>query len=110
MTATILDSGELVRFLLARLDDDRSELGALRRTAGPVADGPHRDGVQSVDRRRVELVAKRRMIASLQQLITLRDLPAEKFVRDEAMTILRALALPYAEHRSYRSHWHISTR
>ncbi len=106
---------DLVRFLLDRLDDDEEQLRRLcRAQARPTAgngrpEGPP-DQLRSPDRLRAEIVAKRHVIGDLQQLLVLRDLPAEKNVRDGATQALRALAAPYAEHRLYRSEWRAPKR
>lgn len=96
---------ELVRFLLARVDDDEAGLRKLvrSRSRGLATTGP--DEPISCDRFRAELAAKRQLIGSLQQLLVLRDQPAEKTVRDAAAHMLHSLALPYADHAAYRKHW-----
>jgi hypothetical protein len=94
---------ELVRFLLARLDDDTSALKRVTRkgdmTPAAIVDAP---------RMRAELEAKRQVIGTLQQQIVLRDQPFEKVIRHQAVHMLRALALPYADHTAYRKEWALS--
>lgn len=101
---------ELVRFLLARVDDDDD---VLKRMARQQARAPHSSGapgVQSIERLRAECLAKRRIIGSVQQLLVLRDQPSEKPIRDAAAQILRSLVAPYADHASFRSEWRIAAR
>lgn len=102
---------DLVRFLLDRLDDDDDELRRLARdeTRGSGRADPL-DGLRSAERLRAEIIAKRHVIGHLQQLLVLRDQPAEKAVRDAATQALRALAAPYADHRQYRSEWRAPRR
>jgi hypothetical protein len=102
-TAAPISTNELVRFVLARVEDDEA---ALKRRARAHADGE----AETLDRLRAETVAKRRIVGTVQQLIVLRDQPCEKPVRDGAVQILRALAAPYAGHSAFRSEWHISHR
>ena len=98
--STATTSQDIVRFLLARVEDDESELKRLSRAN---ADDP--DGVRSVSRLQAELGAKRRLIGSLQSLIVLRDQPSERVVRHQAGQMLRFLALPYEWHAAYRPDW-----
>lgn len=99
-------TGDLVRFLLARVDDDDDELKRLKRRRAPGAsDEGLALGVRSIERLRAECMAKRQIIRSAQHLVVMHDLPAEKFIRDAATSMLRALAFPYASHLSYRSEW-----
>jgi hypothetical protein len=100
VSTTTMNSTDLVRFLLARLDEDEAGLKAQRRSAGDGA-GPG-DGI---DRLRTEASAKRQIIGTAQHLLLLRDQPCEKAVRDGASLILRFLAAPYADHPSFRSEW-----
>jgi hypothetical protein len=93
-------SQEIVRFLLARLEDDESELKRLSRAGSADA-----EGLRSAGRLHAELGAKRRLIGSLQQLIVLRDQPSERAIRHQAGQMLRFLALPYDWHAAYRSDW-----
>lgn len=91
---------DLVRFVLARLEDDESEIKRLARArTGDLG------GIRSVDRLRTELAAKRRLVGTLQQLIVLRDQPLERAVRQQAGEMLRFLALPYDRHPGYRPEW-----
>ena len=96
---------DLVRFLLARVDDDEAGLKKLvrQRARGLAAVSP--DTPISTARFRAECTAKRQLIGSLQQLFVLRDQPSEKPVRDAAAHMLQSLALPYADHAAYRKHW-----
>jgi hypothetical protein len=97
---------ELVRFLLARVDEDEAQLRRLRRnqSRGPGPAGAA-DGLGSIDRLRTECEAKRDVIGCAQQLLVLRDQPAEKPVRDGAVHMLYALAGPYRSHPAFRSEW-----
>jgi hypothetical protein len=98
-------TSELVRFLLARFDEDDEKLRRYSRHSGPPD-----DGLLSVDRLRAEALARRRIIGSVQQLLVLRDQPCEKPVRDGAAQVLRWLAAPYAHHAGFRSEWKSSPR
>ena len=73
-----------------------------------------RDDVASdtdtIEHLRSETLARRQIVGAVQQLLVLRDLPNEKAVRDVAASILRSLATPYAEHVSFREHWHAANR
>lgn len=93
-------SQDIVRFLLARLEDDETELKRLARRG---SDDP--GGIRSTDRLHAELGAKRRLIGALQQLIVLRDQPSERAIRHQAGQMLRFLALPYDWHTAYRTDW-----
>jgi hypothetical protein len=93
---------DLVRFLLARFDEDDEQLKRASRNA--VAE-PF-----SLDRLRSEALARRRVVGALQQLIVLRDQPCEKPVRDGAAQALRCLAAPYSEHAGFRAEWKTSPR
>ena len=107
MSAAALASStsELVRFLLARLDEDDEKLKRYARdSAGPG------DGMIAADRLRAEALARRRIIGSVQQLLVLRDQPCEKPVRDVAAQVLRWLAAPYSHHAGFRSEWRSSQR
>jgi hypothetical protein len=95
-------SQELVRFLLARVDDDESELKRLARRGDESAGT---GDVRSIGRLLADAAAKRRLIGSLQQLLVLRDQPFEKAIRDQAAQMLRVLAMPYEGHAGYRSEW-----
>jgi len=100
LTATRATTSDLVRFLLARIDEDEAELKRLVRR-GVDADEP----VRSVSRLQADAVSKRRLIGSLQQLLVLRDQPSEKAVRDQATQMLRVMAVPYDAHLDYRHEW-----
>jgi hypothetical protein len=93
-------SHDLVRFLLARVDEDESVLKRMRKRAVP--DG---DGIASVGRLQADAAAKRKLIGCVQQLLALRDQPCEKPVRDQANQMLRVLAVPYHAHTGYRPEW-----
>jgi hypothetical protein len=97
---------DLVRFLLARIDDD--EAAAKRLTRERARTGVATDraaGALSPERLRAECLAKRQLIGTLQQLFVLRDQRFEKPVRDAAAQMLHSLALPYADHAGYRASW-----
>jgi hypothetical protein len=98
LTASGAATQELVRFLLARLDDDTAALKRRARSAAP-------DGFRSVGWLQADVAAKRKAIGTLQQLLVLRDQPFEKAVRDSAIQMLRLMALPYEHHSAYRSEW-----
>jgi hypothetical protein len=102
-TAVRPTSHELIRFLLARVDDDVAELKKLARQQAD-ASSPGQ-GVRAIARLQAEAAAKRRMIGALQQLLVLRDQPLEKTVRDQATQMLRVLAVPYDSHPAYRAEW-----
>jgi hypothetical protein len=102
-TAARPTSHELIRFLLARVDEDETQLKRLARAHAEIADTG--DGVRAIGRLRAETEAKRRLIGSLQQLLVLRDQPSEKPVRDQAAQMLRTMAAPYDGHASYRDEW-----
>ncbi len=95
---------ELVRFLLARVDDDEAELKKLARAQSRGGNVPL-EGPRSMERLRAECASKRQLIGTLQQLFVLRDQPFEKPIRDAAAQMLQALAMPYADHRGYRTFW-----
>lgn len=99
--ASTTTSHELVRFLIARVDDDVAELRRLARRDG----GGDADSVRSVARLQADVAAKRRLIGSLQQLLVLRDQPFEKSIRYQAAQMLRVLASSYEWHASYRPEW-----
>jgi hypothetical protein len=105
-TAAAPTTTELVRFLLARVDEEDEELRRLHRKQSrgtPPADDL--DGLRSIDRLRAECDAKRGVIGCAQQLLVLRDQPAEKPVRDAAVHLLCVLAGPYRAHAGFRSEW-----
>ena len=107
MSATTLAPtvSELVRFLLARFDEDDDNLKRLAR-AGTSAQGE----LFSLERLRAEALARRRIVGSIQQLLVLRDQPSEKPVRDGAAQVLRWLAAPYSSHHAFRIEWKTSPR
>lgn len=92
---------DLVRFLLARVDEDASYVKRLTR-------GKASDPAADPTRLRAECEAKRQVIGTLQQQLVLRDQPFEKLIRHQAVHMLRALALPYADHAAYRKEWALS--
>jgi Family of unknown function (DUF6221) len=94
-------TSELIRFLLARVDEDDAALKK-RARALPADDTA---GLGSLARLRAESAARRRVIGTVQQLLVLRDQPSEKPVRDGATQILRDLAGPYTDHVGFRSEW-----
>jgi hypothetical protein len=107
------DVHRLVQFLLARVEDDEV---ALKRVAkqvraavddGDAAPEPPPLSLDSLPRRREECASKRRIIGLAQQMLVLRDQPAEEAVRRAAEQVLRELATPYAAHPSYQPEWHV---
>jgi hypothetical protein len=105
-SATLAPStSDLVRFLLARFDEDDDQLKRCARDAVAPIPGP-----LSLERLRSEALARRRVVGSMQQLLVLRDQPSEKPVRDAAAQALRAMAAPYATHRGFRAEWKTSSR
>lgn len=104
-------ANDIVRFVLDRLDDDEDELQRLSRVESRSMTSASRPGgLRAVERLRAEIIAKRHVIGDLQQLMVLRDQPAEKTVRDAATQALRALAAPYAEHWAYKADWRAPKR
>jgi hypothetical protein len=104
-TVATSSTTELVRFLLARVDEDDEQLRRMRRHQthrGAPEDEP---GLRSIERLRAECDAKRGVIGCAQQLLVLRDQPAEKPVRDAAVQVLCALAAPYRSHAGFRDEW-----
>jgi hypothetical protein len=99
--AAVTTSQDLVRFLLSRVEDDEAELRKLSRGGADHAGV----GLRAVERLHAELATKRRLIGALQQLVVLRDQPAERAVRHQAGQMLRFLALPYEWHAKYRQEW-----
>jgi hypothetical protein len=97
-------TNDLVRFLLARFDEDDEALK--RSSRGQAETG----GQITLDRLRSEALARRRIVGSMQQLIVLRDQPCEKPVRDGAIQVLRFLAAPYSQHAGFRTEWKTSPR
>jgi hypothetical protein len=106
MTAPSVSTTDLVRFLLSRIDDDAAEIKRYNRAAASgKAVAP---GWCSPERMRAECEARRQVIGTLQQQLVLRDQPFEKAIRHQAIYMLRALAIPYAEHAAYRKEWALS--
>ena len=97
---------DLVRFLLARIDDDAAEIKRYNRAAA--AGKAVAPGWCTPERMRTECEAKRQVIGTLQQQLVLRDQPFEKAIRHQAIYMLRALAIPYSEHVGYRKEWALS--
>ena len=90
---------DIVRFILARLDEDERQIRKLVKSGvGPVS-------FPSLDRLSVDSAAKREIVGVLQRLLVLRDLPSERPVREGATEVLRRMALPYGDHASYRAEW-----
>ena len=104
-TAVRATTHDLVRFLLARVDDDVAELKKLARQQVASGNLETTEGVRAIVRLQAEAASKRRMIGALQQLLVLRDQPLEKTVRDQATQMLRVLAVPYDRHSAYRPEW-----
>jgi hypothetical protein len=97
---------DLVRFLLARIDDDATDVKRYNRVvASGKAVGP---ALCSPERMRAECEAKRQVIGTLQQQLVLRDQPFEKAIRHQAVYMLRALGTAYADHAAYRKEWALS--
>ena len=90
---------ELVRFILARIDDDEREIKKIHRS------GTDDLAFPSLDRFSAEVAAKREIIGVVQRLLVLRDLPSERPVRDSALEVLRRMALPWDDHTAYRPEW-----
>lgn len=97
---------DLVRFLLARLDDDAAQAKRYLRAVGHGKVDP--PAPCSAERIRAECEAKRQVIGTLQQQLVLRDQPFEKAIRHQAVYMLRALATPYSDHAAYRKEWALS--
>jgi hypothetical protein len=105
-TTRTVSTTDLVRFLLARIEDDAAEIKRFNRaTANGKSPAP---GWSSPERMRSECEAKRQVIGTLQQQLVLRDQPFEKAIRHQAIYMLRALAIPYSEHNGYRKEWALS--
>jgi hypothetical protein len=98
-------TNDLVRFLLARFDEDDDVLKKHARNGSSAS-----DPILTVDRLRAEALARRRIVGSMQQLLVLRDQPCEKPVREAAAQALRSLAAPYATHAGFRTEWKTSPR
>jgi hypothetical protein len=90
---------ELVRFLLARLDEDEREIKKMQKAG---LDG---SSFPSVNRLSADSASKREIVGVLQRLLVLRDLPSERPVREGVTEVLRRLALPYGDHTGYRTEW-----
>jgi hypothetical protein len=97
---------DLVRFLLARIEDDAAL--AKKYNRGAANGKPPAPTLFSPERIRAECEAKRQVIGTLQQQLVLRDQPFEKTIRNQAIYMLRALAVAYAEHDAYRKEWALS--
>ena len=93
---------DLVRFLLARVEEDERSLRVLVRRTHRAGDHDHE---LSFTRTRSELIAKRQVLGHIQHLLVLRDLPREKPVRDLAVGMLQSLAAPYTPHVQFRRLW-----
>jgi hypothetical protein len=100
--ATRFATVDLARFLLARVDEDEKSLRALVRRTHRAGDHDHE---LSFARAQCDLTAKRQVLGHLQHLLVLRDLPAEKPVRDLAAGMLRSMAGPYTRHPQFRTAW-----
>lgn len=92
---------EVVRFVLARLDDEEA---VIRRRARSLR-GQDDSRLADLEHRRADCLARRQVTGAVQQLLVLRDLPREKPVREHATRILLSLASPYADHKAYRAEW-----
>lgn len=105
------DVHRLVQFLLARVEDDERELKRAAKLAKAAVDTasptPHLPGLPNPGRWREECAAKRRIIGLAQQMLVLRDQPAEEAVRRAAEQVLRELAAPYTDHVAYQQEWRI---
>lgn len=88
---------ELVRFVVARLDDDYREIKRAARIDGFGSYGEHRA--------RVEHDARREIVGVAQRMAVLRDLPSEVPVRACAVDMVRAMAGVWADHPYYRASW-----
>ena len=96
-TARGNDTTTLVRFVLARADEDDALLRRAVRQ-GALAES-------EVAERSRQYESRRRIAACAQQLIAFRDLPNEHAVRAEARQILKALAYVHRDHRQFQSDW-----
>jgi hypothetical protein len=83
---------DLIEFLLARIEEDEENVHSWW----------HLQSVAVLDRALAECEAKRRMIAHYRSVDWNRDRPDGQ---DDAAVFLRLMALPYANHPDYRSHW-----
>ncbi|WP_375484908.1 DUF6221 family protein [uncultured Jatrophihabitans sp.] len=93
---------DVVRFVLARLDDEEA---GIRRSARSLRGHDDRAQTASLEHRRADCLARRQVTGAVQQLLVLRDLPQEKPVRDHATQILLSLASPYSGHKAFRTEW-----
>ena len=93
---------DVVRFVLARLDDEEA---VIRRSARSIRGQDDTIQLASLEHQRADCLARRQVTGAVQQLLVLRDLPNEKPVRDHATQILLSLASPYAGHKAYRTEW-----
>lgn len=93
---------DVVRFVLARLDDEEA---VIRRSARSMRGREDDTTLAGLEHKRADCLARRQVTGAVQQLLVLRDLPNEKPVRDHATQILLSLASPYAEHKAYRTEW-----
>lgn len=93
---------DVVRFLMARVDDDEQ---ALRKLARRIRDSAAGADQSSVDQLRRNIAAQRKILGYVQELLVMSDLPREKIVRDIATQILRSMAQPYSAHPMFRSEW-----
>ena len=92
---------EVVRFVLARLDDEEA---VIRRSARSLR-GQDDPRTAELDHQRADCLSRRQVTGAVQQLLVLRDLPRERPVREHATRILLSLASPYAGHKAYRAEW-----
>lgn len=93
-------STALVRFVIARLDDDDA---ALRRHT-------ERLSPAMAERLRADVLAKRQILGAAQRLLILHDMPQQHDVRSQAIEILRSLATSYADHRAFREEWRMGRK
>ncbi len=100
----------MIRFLLARLDDEDSALKreARSRRFRPETAPTGSSGLGSPARRRADNESKRLVVGHAQHLLLLRDLPVEQPVREVAARMLRAMAAVYDNHVSYRPEWSLT--
>jgi cytochrome c biogenesis protein ResB len=83
---------DLIEFLLARIEEDEENVHSWW----------HLQSVAVLDRALAECEAKRRMIAHYSSVDWNRHRPHGQ---EDAAVFLRLMALPYANHPDYRSHW-----
>ena len=90
---------ELVRFLLTRItEEETSARSALKSSRDDIARS-------HAERALVECKSRRAIVGEAQQLVVLRDTPADRVVRHAGDQILRHMAVPYARHPLYRAEW-----